>query len=84
MVIIKMDKCLSGKFFNIPNKFWEIQLSSINERCIDIMFKLNNKDDHAGLHIRVQLGKIFLCFSVYDSRHWDWENDCWMEVKDEN
>lgn len=35
----------------------------------------DSKGDHAGLRIHGQLGRFMVGFTVYDDRHWDYEND---------
>lgn len=35
--------------------------------------------DHGGLQIGLSLFNYELSINFYDSRHWDYENDCWLE-----
>ncbi len=76
-----MNKCKTGKFFFIPNKFWEVQLATFDTNGIDMSIRFNTKGDHAGLRIDVQISKLTFLFTIYDSRHWDWDNDCWEKYE---
>jgi len=64
------------------NKQFELQLE-IGKCCpTDNLFKCNvqlsSKQDHAGFIFEFCLFKLFFfIFSIYDNRHWDYENDCW-------
>lgn len=37
----------------------------------------SRKRDHAGFEISFDLIVLYFCFNIYDSRHWDDENDSW-------
>lgn len=41
------------------------------------------KRDHAGLNFDVTLFGVSFAASLYDVRHWDYENDCWETYNDE-
>jgi len=58
------------------NKAWEFNGYKTNQ-IINLHFKLNFKGDHAGLQLELGLLGYDLEFSIYDTRHWDYEHDCW-------
>lgn len=35
--------------------------------------------DHGGLEVSLALFNYQLAFNLYDSRHWDYDNDCWID-----
>jgi len=60
----------------IPNKNWEIEIY----KCTDIIgfnFNFNIHQDHAGLSTSISFFGHGLGFHVYDSRHWNHDEDCW-------
>jgi len=58
------------------HKAWEFN-GYRTHYIIDVDFRLNFKGDHAGLHTMIGLFGYSIEFSVYDTRHWDYEKDCW-------
>lgn len=40
---------------------------------------LKFKGDHAGLHTMFGLFGYAVELNLYDTRHWDWENNKWMQ-----
>ena len=71
-----------GRFFKIPNKFWELQLAKWPHVDFKISLRYSSKCDHAGLHFEIYFWKINFTFQIYDSRHWDYENKCWEVPRD--
>lgn len=60
------------------HKAIEIQLM----KTADIVFfqvEFKTKTDHAGLYLEVGFLGFNAAFQVYDTRHWDYENDNWMK-----
>ncbi len=72
--------CLHGKIFK--NKTWELEHTFYDGLLVDCEFKFTTKEDHAGLNIMLGVLGYAVHFSIYDTRHWDYENDCWQEYKD--
>jgi hypothetical protein len=58
------------------HKAWEFN-GYRTHQLINFNFKLNFKGDHAGLQIELGLLGYNVEFNVYDTRHWDYEHDCW-------
>ena len=69
----------SGKFFNFPNKFWELQFEKWPnwKHYFDVVFNLTRQCDHAGLRINVEICGYYAEFQIYDCRHWDSEKNKW-------
>lgn len=67
-------------------KGWEVQIdhwgwSHILD--IEISFSLVG-EDHAGLHLGFGLFGYTIYFDINDSRHWDYENNCWEKYDEES
>lgn len=70
----------SGSFTRY--KHWELQLMQYGWNLFELNFDLNwNGRDHAGPNMEVGIFGYQLAITVYDSRHWDYENNTW-EVYD--
>jgi hypothetical protein len=41
-------------------------------------FKIGFKEDHAGVRAALSLFGTEIYFHVYDTRHWDYQNNCWQ------
>jgi hypothetical protein len=41
------------------------------------IFQYTWHTDHAGLEIDMYLPELYVGFSIYDARHWDYENGKW-------
>jgi len=67
-------KSKSGLFKN--HKAWEF-----NTYCdIDIIrvaLSLNFNSDHAGLNIKIGLFGYMIEYTIYDTRHWDYDTNTW-------
>lgn len=72
----------SGKFFNIPNKFWEIQVEYWKDSgsYFDINLSWTTKTDHAGFRFHFEVFGLYFGIDIYDSRHWDTEKKDWETV----
>ena len=60
------------------HKAWEFN-GYRTHLLVDLDFKLNFKGDHAGLTFMFGLVGYTVEFSIYDTRHWDYENNCWKQ-----
>ena len=58
------------------HKAWEFNVYRTHQ-IIDAELRLTFKDDHAGLLVLFGLFGYALEISIYDTRHWDYENNCW-------
>ena len=62
----------------IKNKFWEVQVMKSPE-LLRFEFEFTTQQDHAGINLELALLGYHIGFTFYDNRHWDYENNCWME-----
>jgi len=46
-----------------------------------INLEWNREKDHAGFNIDLMLFGAFIEFNIYDTRHWDEENECWKKYE---
>ena len=58
------------------HKAWEFN-GYRTHQIIDAELRLTFKGDHAGLLTLFGLFGYALEISIYDTRHWDYENNCW-------
>lgn len=65
------------------NKSLEVQVAKGGDDIIGFMFRLAWRSDHAGLSIDLSLFRRSLYIQVYDTRHWDYENNCYVTHEDE-
>lgn len=67
------------------NKSWELESYKhspvLFEIYIDTRFTGN---DHSGPSIALGLFSYVICARICDNRHWDYENNCWIEHEDRN
>jgi hypothetical protein len=59
------------------NKFWEVQVIE-NDNWLRLEFGFTIRQDHAGVNLELGLFGYEVHFTFYDSRHWDYENGCWV------
>lgn len=45
-------------------------------------FEITRYRDHAGMKLSFNILFLHFDFSIYDCRHWDYENNCWEEIKE--
>lgn len=64
----------------IAHKFWEIQIVKCPE-LLRIEFEVTTQQDHAGMNIELALLGYQVGCTIYDNRHWDHDNKCWVEYK---
>jgi hypothetical protein len=58
-------------------KWWEIEILK-TENLFRFEFQFTVMQDHAGVGLEIGLlGWEFHC-GIHDSRHWDYENKCWV------
>ncbi len=60
------------------HKAWEFN-GYRTHQLVNISFRLTFKGDHAGLQLELGLAGLGIEFGVYDTRHWDYENNCWVK-----
>ena len=70
------------------NKSLEIQLNLLPDddyQLFNVNINHTLKGDHAGFEFRIESFKVFcFYFLIYDTRHWDDENDCWKKYEIED
>lgn len=65
-------------FWLYSYKYFEVEFCSHKEwNYFDLDISWTRKQDHAGLKLDFELLGLNLVIQVYDSRHWDYENDEW-------
>jgi hypothetical protein len=71
-------------FFNptlrlYKNKYLELQSGIWQEwNYVNLYLKWDRKTDHAGFHFNIELFGLYFIFDIYDIRHWNWEENCWV------
>jgi hypothetical protein len=66
-------KCWAGSTF-VTNKYWEIQLIKSND-IISFDLRISTQCSHAGVDIWLGLVGYSLNLQIYDSRHWNYEEN---------
>lgn len=77
----KSIKTWHGSTF-VPNKYWEVQVI----RCYNFLrfeFAVTMREDHAGVNLELGLFGYEIHFTVYDNRHWDYDNNCWVKYEED-
>jgi hypothetical protein len=70
-------------FWNITkkitrNKNFECELLYSNDHWFLFQLSWTKKHDHAGLEFQIGLFGFSFAFKIYDSRHWDYKENSWM------
>jgi hypothetical protein len=69
--------------YNTPFNHKFIELEIIKDACIvSCSFKLTTRTDHSGLYMDLGLLGYNFSFNFYDSRHWDYKNNCWEKYNE--
>lgn len=61
------------------HKAWELEHTFYDGMLLDLNLKFTTKGDHAGLNIELGLLGYSIHFTVYDTRHWDYEKNTWVK-----
>ena len=69
--------CLSGRLFKF--KAWELEHTYYSHMLADLDLLWNRSTDHAGLAFSVGLLGYGISFRIYDTRHWNYDLNCWEE-----
>ena len=78
-----LDRFKTIKFWSrAPRNYkcWEIQLTK-SEHIVRCEFQWSTQQDHAGIILELGLFGYEARFHYYDTRHWDYENQCWVIYK---
>ena len=66
-------------------KHWEIQCSKIGNELLGFGLRFDPiGSDHGGLHIEFNFMRRMLAFAIYDSRHWNYEENRWYKDGEED
>ena len=71
--------CYGGKISQ--NKSWEFELYQHNYEIVKAVTQLTFNRDHAGFTLNIALFTFGIEFTIYDTRHWNYETNSW-EVYD--
>lgn len=62
------------------NKAWEFQVDRFKEwHWFKLNLDLTRNCDHAGFNFSLEVCSIFVEFSIYDTRHWSYDQNKWEE-----
>ena len=76
----RFDHVLLKNGIVTQNKAWECNIYR-STTIIAFKFNLTGRRDHAGCQFEIGLLGYEIEFHIYDVRHWDEENNTWMEYK---
>jgi hypothetical protein len=76
---INLDFWRHGSFFNIPHKFWEVQIAHFNWTTLfDISIDTRwAYQDHGGVFFDLTVLGFYFGANVYDERHWNDDANRW-------
>jgi hypothetical protein len=83
-----IDNPFTDRFANLvnrsgrltENKAWEFEILKAN--CIvNLSLDFTTQCDHAGLQFAFGLLGYEMCFKIYDTRHWDYQNKTWIKYE---
>jgi hypothetical protein len=69
---------LSGRLTRY--KAWELEHTYYAGSFVDCEFAISAGEDHAGFELAVGLLGYGVSFRVYDTRHWNYQLEKWMET----
>jgi hypothetical protein len=69
--------CLHGDMG--MHKAWELEHSYYSPLLFDCELSLTHKQDHPGFEIGIGILGYGIHFRIYDTRHWDYEKECYEE-----
>ena len=68
--------CVHGRIN--ANKAWELEHTYYSGSLLDVDISFSVREDHAGLDFTVGLLGYGVSFRIYDTRHWSYENNCFI------
>lgn len=74
-LILIAKKISKHKSLEIQLTLWE----SASFYLFNNELSWSKRGDHAGITMKLEIGRLFFSFQIYDCRHWDWENDCYQK-----
>jgi hypothetical protein len=76
-------KSISSSWSLSKNKAVEIEFTNAGN-VLGLSVVITTKCDHPGLRAVISLFGYDASFHFYDGRHWDYENDCYVDYEKEN
>lgn len=78
------ERLFFNPYINLSkNKTLELQSGTWQEwSYFDFRMKWNRRTDHAGFDFNIEILGLYFILTVYDNRHWDYENDRWVVYDD--
>lgn len=73
-------KCWHGST-PFKHKYWEVQILK-NDNLLRFEFGFTIREDHAGANLELGLLGYEIHFTLYDNRHWNYEEGRW-EIYDD-
>ena len=59
------------------NKAWELEHTYYSGSLLDVDISLSVREHHAGFEITAGLFGYGIHFRIYDTRHWNYERNCY-------
>lgn len=60
------------------NKQWELEFLRHSHTFMELHVGYTTRQDHAGFTLHIALFGYCAEFSISDTRHWDYTNNCWI------
>jgi hypothetical protein len=70
--------CVSGALFK--HKAWELEHMYYSPMLFDVDVRWTRCQDHAGIEIGVGILGYGISFRIYDTRHWDCEQNAYTQT----
>jgi hypothetical protein len=65
------------------HKYLEIELTTNSYwNYFNLFIKMDRHTDHAGFFYNIEIFGLNYIFQIFDNRHWDDDNNCWMKYTD--
>jgi hypothetical protein len=62
------------------NKFIELEVMWVKHwNWLSFLLEITRRQDHPGLHFEFEILGFVIDFCFRDSRHWDYDNDCYTQ-----
>lgn len=72
--------CIHGRLSKY--KSWELEHTFFDGLLADFEFKFTTKEDHAGLSLILGIVGYAIHLSIYDTRHWNYDEGRWFICDD--
>lgn len=85
-LVVRNPFCKNNNFKNLfsrycrlwGNKYFEFEILRDNYYLLEAEFSWTTKRDHAGIKATFGIFGYIISGNIYDSRHWDYENNRWL------